>query len=772
MIYLDRSNHTSRRYNDKAFIFIVSALYTILLFSVFIHLHFSVGHNGLVLGGDGVKQINALFASAGTNISTLTGVDTFTFNGATQMYLRPNMPTCYVPFLFFSYLGQYISSDLSIVLLYALHMFVFLYFAQLLAREFFNLDRRFSVLFACVASIAPIMQRWYGSYFFISCLTMPLFYFSLKTIRERNIGKIFLYTIAYVLGFTSGYLPLSVTLCAVTFLFSLVYLFNFEPKSLRKQALPRMFAVALVAGLVVFLYYYQMFIYNKVIVNNESADAVQNTFYYVLNFHSLASFFTTAICSNEVYENIYAISVGLVWAFLFILALSSGMLKKLPKGKRVFLYTIFVVFSLAVLGCSGLNLPFQTWLYALVPFVGSMHIVARYMMVIMPYFILASAYLIAHFWEHDGFVSLGQRPGARYITPAIVAAIALDFILGSSNQVFVQNRLLIDLSAVLLVWLLAKGKSTLTWAACFVIIIGTISNPLMISLYADVTNADQFNLTSTAVVYDEGALHTMDNFMNTLSEKELYHYVATDAGEDVPSYNLGNLGWYELLDHKISNYMGYEYHLCEPADYAQSFPWFTRFDWEYIANTRGDFAILPKQTYDVSTAETSQWIDYANESPAYILEGTYQIYPLLKYVPAHYNDGQLLLDDNPDSLDNGYFYSPDLNQSDLLSFATDDALNFNATVNVTSPTELAFLLYANPHYEYLVDGQVITPDIDGMLAYIPLNETGVHTVSVHYNNPINNISLHIFAGYYALWAVTALLLALFFVGRKLKNRKG
>lgn len=233
----------------------------------------------------------------------------------------------------------------------------------------------------------------------------------------------------------------------------------------------------------------------------------------------------------------------------------------------------------------------------------------------------------------------------------------------------------------------------------------------------------------------------------------------------VPDYLLGNMSWYDATKNKLCNYMGYELHLCEPKDYMQKNYWFDKLDWKHIANIRSDFAILPYDTTELTASEVddastyyqdffNQWIDFTNSSKD-LIDGKYRIYKLKKYIPTHYTGGNLALDSN-ESMDNGYFYCPDLTNGDILSFSTNDYSKFEINLNSKTDTDVAFLFYPNRYYKYYVDGNEIDPVIDDMEAFIPIT-SGNHTIKIEFKNYIQVVSLIVMMAYYIAWLTVAII---------------
>ncbi|MFR3752814.1 MAG: hypothetical protein ACLTW9_11985 [Enterocloster sp.] len=192
------------------------------------------------------------------------------------------------------------------------------------------------------------------------------------------------------------------------------------------------------------------------------------------------------------------------------------------------------------------------------------------------------------------------------------------------------------------------------------------------------------------------------HLFSALPEKDRYLYAAFDSVENVPDFLPGNYEWYGYSRHNLSNYMGYELQLSLPKDYLKSFPWFNQLDWRYIADTRGDFIVLDEKSIQDNKAILDIMVDW--EKSNRWLNDIHRICILKKFIPLHYT-GRPFVQDNLESLDNGYFYVYGLSNQNLIDFSTNDATYYKATIRSDAETSVTFLLYPNRFYHYYVNGR-------------------------------------------------------------------
>ncbi len=146
------------------------------------------------------------------------------------------------------------------------------------------------------------------------------------------------------------------------------------------------------------------------------------------------------------------------------------------------------------------------------------------------------------------------------------------------------------------------------------------------------------------------------------------------------------------------------------------------------------------------------------------MDSTHQLLKLKKFIPFYYT-GEYFVEDKKDSMDNGYFYCPDLGNEDLTDFRTDKATYFQAQIAAKVDSSIAFLLYPNKYYHYYVNGKEVQPSIQDMQAFIPVSK-GNNVIQVIYKNNLDRIKTVIFLGYYCFVAVSMAVVAFKWVRKR------
>lgn len=754
-----------KKWTEKQSAFLISLLLTLLALGFFLMKTVYTGDSGLFWVGDSKNLIGAAFYSA-TDCSAQDGVDAYTFNGSTERFLRPNLPNFYIPFVLFCHLGSLIGLDYAMVLMYMAHLFVFSYYGQLLAMKYFQMKPRFAALSAVTASVAPLYALWYGPFFFASTLTLPLLYFTLETQEQQGAFCFVRCAFCYVLGFTTGYMPVSIMLCGLIFILSGCYAMLWSADGLKKQKLIKMLGVATLSGCVVILYYLQMLIYHSKVVANSAAGAISQTFAFSLQIQDLIGLFVRGM--QPKIENHEMISIGLTFTVLivpsaFLLSHNSFFHKQKKFFKICFALDLFFVLT-----CFGSSLPFTAWFYAFVPELGAMHLTSRYLFIAFPIVAICFGCIFQKMEETTCLIKLHKHRVKILLCSVAVLLMVLWF--GDQWEGMLYDRLVLEVACagMAISWLSIRG--TFCRTLCGFLMLSQLMLPIQYVLISNDYATEKSTYAVNSIAFHQEGIDHIDSFLDSKQlNKAAYKYVANEQYAQVPEDLIANLPWYHRTEHKLINYFGYEVHLSAPKDYLEKNSWFDNYDWQYLANTRADFAILPYQTAEFPASGDStpytreyyeQWIDFEH-SDALLLHQNYRIYWLKKYIPTHYTQGELILD-RSDVLDNGYFYAPNLNQEHILDFYTDDATEFTIRVNAVEATEMAFLLYPNRNYVYYVDGTPVDACIDNMQAYITIEE-GEHTVSVRYENRINQFSLLVFISFYGFCAIT-LMVHIFHLG--------
>lgn len=96
-------------------------------------------------------------------------------------------------------------------------------------------------------------------------------------------------------------------------------------------------------------------------------------------------------------------------------------------------------------------------------------------------------------------------------------------------------------------------------------------------------------------------------------------------------------------------------------------------------------------------------IDWDNSN--YYLSNKMQICKLNKFIPAYFSESRSAMDARSNPLNNGYLYSPQLLNENLIDFQTDNSTYITTTINSDLATvDLALLPYVNKYYVYYLDG--------------------------------------------------------------------
>jgi hypothetical protein len=748
--------------NDKKFALLTAALITCVIFSVFFAQQIISGMLTFEKSGDNLKLCFPAFMKLGEYLTkgSLNGVDVGIFNGATEFFFRSNLPNMYLPAIIFAKLMLFIPNRFVYLLFYMLHMVVALFFAQRLAQRFFKLNKWISLLFAiCVNSII-ISEDWYLSFYIIAALTCPLLYFSFCALEERRKSYFILFSIPYVFAFTSGYITLSVTLVGISVLSTLFYGLLFMKNEKKKFIVIKTIIPPFIAGMFSVLFCFELLDYVDNVLQRASST-IFDTLYYNFNIRNLPLIISTSFSSLYPIEQMRLITIGVIWCIVIYIIISKKCFADMSKEHRYLLFSSSLIYIAILLIALGMLSPLVLWFYSFVPILGSMHIPMRYMMITMPLLYIALCICIQYLPEQKNKVIYKRLA-------AICSGLAIGICLLSQYH---ELKIINTASMVLELLLIAivfyciffngiNNKITIIFW-CITIIL-----PSLNTFYqTNEVNSLNSTIKERSIVYNEDYQRSLDNFITTLDTKDLYKYAAFDSINSVPEFIPGNYQWYGYSNYNITNYMGYEPQLSVPSDYMARFWWFNKMDWIYMVNTRGDFLILDEQSIQDNMAVLDIIVDWAN-SNTYINPQS-RMLRLKKFIPTYYT-GKEYIEDHPDAMDNGYFYSHDLRNDSLLEFNTDNATYYKVKINAVIESNISFLLYPNRYYHYYIDNKEVKPIIDNMQVYIPV-AVGEHEITVKYENNLNEYSNYLYCIYYLIVTLVIIYLSIERISRKFKK---
>lgn len=734
--------------NQKLFAFLTALVVCVLIFSVFMGqilwsdiLTFHKGGDDLQLCFPSLKKLAAYLQEG-----VFQGIDTDTFNGATEFFSRANLPQHYLPAVIIAYLMQFFPSRGIYLFLYFVQLFLCAYFSTRFTQRFFGMKNSTAFLFSCSWITVALYESWYFSFYLITTLMPVLLYFEFLLFETERIRwkECILFSLPYVLSITSGYITLSVALALEIFAMTVGYGILFRKLNvtdmLKRTVLP--FAVGVGVCLP---YCLKVFVYQKKVV--QAPMTMFDALYYKLNVLDLKAIFSSAFIRENPVEQTQLITLGMFWVFIIILFLCCHTIRKMNREER---YVLRFGVGISVLFCMialETALPFAAWFCSLVPVFGSMHLPLRYLMTILllPYLGMSLALehlpqLIKNKWiKIAAIVHLLMGCFLLFITPFFAES-------GGLMEKFLVEVFLMAIIFYFIYEYGLRNRITVICSGFFILLPG-----ILYFYHANEIDVHISEFAARSIVYDHNEQEQLDVFISGLRPKDRYLYAAFDQVQFIPEFIPGNYGWYGYSKYRLSNYNGYENHLSVPKDYRDRFPQFSSIDWEYVADTRGDFIILDQELDSQNKDVLDRMADRSEEN--IVWDETHQIIKLKKFIPSYYT-GTCFVEDRADTMDNGYFYCPDLFQEDLTGFQTDHATYYQASVHTSDNCMVAFLLYPNRNYKYYVNGAQVEPIIFNMQAYIPVNK-GNNDIRVVYKNRMDSIKNMMFLCYYVavLWCV-------------------
>jgi hypothetical protein len=768
---MDRIMYKVRSYCDKHFILLTSAIITFLLFNVYIGETIrSISSDGGQVGyslfgyGDLYQLCFPQFIKLGSLLKdtySFFGIDFGTHNGASEFFLRPNLTTSYLPLVFFTLVSQIFNEnkiDVLLLIFMLLQSFFCFYYAQKLVIEYFQLNRYMAIFFAVCAFVPLITgESFYLGFFINATIAMPLAYYSLKTIYDWKKYWIIL-SLLYVFSFTAGYIVIDAFHVFFNILFVSVFYLVKEKGNSVKDFFKRIFLAPLVSGSVCLCHYASVLYYNKKIVQ-ATPNLFQATQEYKMDFVDILGTLTTAYRYISPIEGAgFRTSIGIICSVLFIIILNY-CLSKMKKSKKVFLWFGIISFFICILWSMGHATPIPELFYYYLPIFGSMHIPLRFLIIIKPFIFLSLLIGINEIEDDPRLKKMYKLIG--YIFLAATVLFGVIYKIGVDLKVVFSNLLMYELIFAALFFLIASSKGikkqVLLIPSVFILFqcIVTLFNT------SPVPNFD-FQAAEKSIVYNDTVRNTLDDYVGKLPKSDVYRYISMTDAKRTSVFMPDNYEWYGKSQFNLVNYSGYEPHISRPAEYSKKFYWFDIADWKYIANTRGRFAVLQDEAYKTNEEILKNIIE---PQKTIELSPGWKIYTLKRFIPEHYT-GQAFSVDNIDRLDNGYFYSPDLDNGALLSFNTDNSTFVSAEfLSAERDARITYLYYPVKRLKVYIDGVRSFPEISNMQMFFTI-PSGKHKIEIKYENKLEVMSMIVFGMYYVLVFICGILAL-----RKFKFRK-
>lgn len=664
----------------------------------------------------------------------IIGVDSASFNGATEFFLRPNLPCAYIWFYVFAIISIIVPPRIMYILFYACHMIVGLFFIQKLCRKYFRLDDTVSMVVASMFLYLLCVESWYLSFYIITVLSVILFYASLELFYYPSIKSFIWLIFCAIISLTSGYVTISCFLLICIYFISILYILSDIDKKFNKKII--ILTTAYVCGgLVCLPYLYQVLLYVKEVVgsNTNLSDVVA----YELKLNDMMSVLSAfSFTSSSEIEGVATFSLGFITCTVFAYAISDRVFERIASKDKLFVISNLAISSFIIIWTTESSTAVTGWMYSLLPVLGGMHLPHRYMMITLP-FLYISIGILCNYIEWD------KKTESLKVLAKVIAVLVFAYVLAlkfNCKISFINENHFVIECFLLIIFLVIKSErknrgAYLIWCISL-IIMGTTYFYNENSVYKS-----KAEIEKSSIIYSKDIITAIDNYIESSSDapKKVYRIVGYDSFESVPSYLLSNYGWYGYSRYSLCNYGGYELHLCLPKDYNKMMPWFNNFDWEYLKNTRADYFMTDYKTIDENKEFFDSIINW-DKGVADIGNGRIMV-SLNKYIPSTICGDENALDDNQ-SFDNGIFYSKDLLWDNIAEFDTDENSYYKLVFNSESDSNIALLPYANRFYHYYVDGEEVMPKIEDMQAIVEIS-SGTHTLEIVYENRMGALGLYL-----------------------------
>lgn len=734
---------------------LTSAVVVFLLWGIFIAQYFLSDGVTFASNGDTARQTFPAFIEMGELISerTIDGVDVATANGSKSTHsdaLEWNLP-----YRVFAYFGKLSSPLLMFLMFFAFYTFINVYFTQRICFRCFRMSPALSLLIAVTNLMC--LSQFFVSFYVIASLVIPLIYGTIRMLESNSKLFCVLSSFFYVAAFTSGYSVLSCTLALIVFLFSLVYALAYNINE-KKHTVFRAFCSAIM-GACISTPYLLMLMQGH---SNSSSKSMTN----LSTALSLSSNPTVAIqksfffsSSTELVERSFCI--GLIWGFLVFLFVFTKVTAKMKRGEKIIFWTGIILSVVVFLVDLRQVLPLDKWFY-MIPAFGAMHLRRRFFHVVLPLLFISFGLALQ---------KLDRIEKRKIIIQSVVVYVLLMAGVYSFDTDCINKEALvveISLTVVAIYIGITNGFMSKKFLLIFSFIMLCYQTNILYTTEEVATSHEV--IKNRSIAFDSDKQVVLDNFVDSLSEKRIYKYIAVEGdGSAVPLYVPNNLGWYHGQNNLLSNYFKYPLHGGGvPDEYRAVFgaSWFDAFNVGYLHDSRADFAILTQEALDKKPDK----YNFSSDMERVYLNDTMFCAKLEKYIPRHYTNGVEKIVDENDSLDNGYFYCPALTNSDIQNFETNNRNYFKITVDAKTDTELQYCMFPNSNYTYYIDGEEYEPQIDYGLAYFKLS-SGQHSVEIVYSDMKRIVIYWVFTIYYALILIGSIICIVYYKCVTRRNKK-
>jgi len=515
------------------------------------------------------------------------GVDFFTFDGASEYFLRPNIPVNYAIFkvVYALYGGWDVRELLGIyILVIAAHLLACFICSSFLYYEFVRKNTVYAILCGVLTAFAAnfLYGKGFSSFVIIVSLVPVAMYFVHRAVLSKPYIHSALAGVIVYLIITGGYLPLAI--------FSLVVLFSFF--ILRYYCMAKDFDKVEVGIKFCFIFVLPLLIASPwlmaVIIFNGHANTVLLSYSQAaLSMSSLPSDIATSISYGifpKSSSEIFTRYVGLPLLFLAVFFPFFHTYSFKHHEKTVLIFSLIITFVMYLISL-GANSFAPDIFYNVFRLFGSMHIYGRYSELTHIFSVFALMILISKINVRASHYAFKFAFMVGLLILLALLAFEYDdkitFTHGSIQLIIVEV-----FTFLIVVWVaLLLGKR---W---FIVTLTVVMFLSFGNLFLQPYRGNNIDTVKKHLALDYPKSNSLVLFLKEHSSGKALIKVA-NFDPEIQSYFDRALPWFIRNRIKVSNYYGYEPHLSRYRGYSRMFPFYGIFDNSWLANTGVDFIIF------------------------------------------------------------------------------------------------------------------------------------------------------------------------------------
>ena len=534
------------------------------------------------------------------------GIDLSTHGGASEIFLRTNLPSYHPLVLLQALLYTTDAAEVLIrtsVLLLVIHSLIGCYFTLRLAHRFLTL-RIGAALFIAVGytfSVQMVNALGYPPYLYCATMIPWAVYGGLRVLEARSVRLSLIHSIPVFTMLTGGYVPIGMS-CAVMawgFLAALVLYVDGTsmPYRLRVRNLCLSSVPFAIASTVAAPLFFSLLTYFNIV--RESAPPT-DLFFAAHQLGEQPRTILRALSTHFQLAGPY-VEFTLVWGFipLIIVALfffglrGPGDLHEREWRLVKVSGCAYVFLALAIYG----DYSAVSDLLYLVPSIGRMHIYQRHLLAGQFFLMICVAVMLTAICRRTTYVATKSALFTLLVL-LLISAQLLSTNNPLSGQLLVNDFVVFELAlaVVFVASLLMPGRQFPFLAGTILMFLIPLDKVYNYSSSAANRHDAQKAKSLTAV--DRESNQKVVSYFRSHSKKAIIKYVDLTQGVNAESFSR-NYPWFNAITIPLSTYGGYDWHLSRRSDYGRRMTmeapqgrWVMRPDWEYVANTGADFVLF------------------------------------------------------------------------------------------------------------------------------------------------------------------------------------